>query len=294
MAYLGTEKLKELIKTEKVIDPMPDDDKIAVRVKSGAYELSLGDEVFRTDSKDRKKEILKNKEQVTINPGQFALLLTEERVKVPIDKIAFISIKAGIKLRGLVNVSGFHVDPGFNGNLVFSVYNAGSGPITMERGEPYFLIWFSELLLAANEKTTYNGEHKNQSGIPPKYIDALLMEELASPNVLLEKINSNYKNLEAKAATSYKELDGKATLRDYIFKTGLGILIVIGLKLLLDWGIYERGHSAGYDQKQQEIQADTTLNGILRKQKALLIEIDSLEKQRDRLKQPPTKKGKGQ
>ncbi len=59
MAYLGTEKLKSLIKDEKVIEPMPSDERIAVRVKSGAYELSLGSEVFRTDSKDKKKEILK-------------------------------------------------------------------------------------------------------------------------------------------------------------------------------------------------------------------------------------------
>jgi dCTP deaminase len=299
MAYLGTEKLKNLIKDEKVIEPMPSDDKIAVRVKSGAYELSLGDEVFRTDSKDRKKEILKNdKDQITINPGQFALLLTEERVKIPINKIAFISIKAGVKLRGLINVSGFHVDPGFYGNLVFSVYNAGSGPITLEKGEPYFLIWFAELLLEEHETTTYNGEHKNQAGIPAKYIDALLMAELASPNVLLEKINSNYKDLEAKAATNYRDLESKSTHRDYIFRTGLGIIIVIALKLLLDWGlqwgVYDKGHSDGYAKKEHEIQADSILNNILHKQKTLLIEIDSLKKERAKALLPTPKKGKGQ
>lgn len=290
MAYLGTEKLKSLIKDENVIEPMPSVEKIAVRVKSGAYELSLGNEVFRTDSKDKKKEILKtDKEMITINPGQFALLLTEEQVNIPVNKIAFISIKAGIKLRGLINVSGFHVDPGFKGNLVFSVYNAGSSPISLEKGEPYFLIWFAELLLANSEATTYNGEHKNQDSIPTKYIDSLLMAELASPNVLLEKINKNYDTLE-----------GKATTRDYIFRTGIGILIVIGLKLLLEWGVYERGRSDGYESKQQEITADTTLNNILREQKALLIEVDSLRRdldrlasEREKLLQTPPQKGNG-
>jgi dCTP deaminase len=290
MAYLGTEKLRSLIKDEKVIEPMPDDKRIAARVKSGAYELSLGNEVFRTDSKDRKKELLKtDKEMVTINPGQFALLLTEEQVHIPLHKIAFISIKAGIKLRGLVNVSGFHVDPGFRGNLVFSVYNAGATPISLEKGEPYFLIWFAELLLADNEKTIYDGEHKNQSSIPLKYIDPLLMVELASPNVLLEKINKNF-----------DILDGKATTRDYILRTGMGILIVIGLKLLLEWGVYEKGRSDGYDRKKQEITADTTLNNILREQKKLLIEVDSLKRdrnglaaERDKLLQTTPQKGNG-
>ena len=49
----------------------------------------------------------------TIPPGQFAFLLTEEVVSVPPDALAFISIRAKTKFRGLVNVSGFHVDPGY-------------------------------------------------------------------------------------------------------------------------------------------------------------------------------------
>src|SRR5258706_4501621 len=135
MAYLGTEKLKELITKSKVIGPDPD----LARVKTGAYELSLGYEAFRTDSKDKKKEVLKDKDVVTINPGQFALLLTKEYVHIPHDKIALISIKAGAKLKGLINVSGFHVDPGFKGKIAFSVDNSGTSPISFGTGEPYFL-----------------------------------------------------------------------------------------------------------------------------------------------------------
>ena len=135
MAYLGTEKLKELINSRNVIVPNQN------RVICGAYELALGNEVFRTDSSSQKKEFLdRDNEQVVINPGQFALLLTYEQVNIPIDKIAFISIKAGIKLKGLINVSGFHVDPGFSGKLVFSVYNAGSSQISLMKGNPCFLI----------------------------------------------------------------------------------------------------------------------------------------------------------
>jgi dCTP deaminase len=82
MAYLGTEKLRALIKDKKVIDPDLN------RVECGAYELSLGNEVFTTDSKDKKKEFLTQpKQQVTINPGQFALLLSHETVNIPPDKM---------------------------------------------------------------------------------------------------------------------------------------------------------------------------------------------------------------
>ena len=41
-----------------------------------------------------------------------ALLITEEQVNVSLYAMAFISMKAGKKLGGLINISGFHVDPG--------------------------------------------------------------------------------------------------------------------------------------------------------------------------------------
>ncbi|MCB0518493.1 MAG: deoxycytidine triphosphate deaminase [Lewinellaceae bacterium] len=280
MSYLGTEKLKQLIEAKSVISPLPDSMRMSQRIKQGAYELSLGDEVFQTDSKDKKRQILtKEREQVIINPGQFALLLTEESVRIPKDKIAFISIRAGIKLRGLVNVSGFHVDPGFEGKLVFSVFNAGSGPISLEKGQPYFLIWFAELSVPEMDADSYDGEHQGQTNIPLKYIDALNSSELASPNVLLEKINSNY-----------QDLNSKATTRDYIFRTGLGILIVIALKLFLEWGVYQNGINKGYNKKSEEIEADSILNNLLIQKKALLLEIESLESKKQQIIQPHSKK----
>ena len=63
---------------------------------------------------------------------------TREEVRIPSNVLAFISIKASVKFDGLVNISGFHVDPGFHGRLKFSVYNAGSQPIFLQIGQPAF------------------------------------------------------------------------------------------------------------------------------------------------------------
>ncbi len=274
MAYLGTKSFSELQEKEKVISPFQES-----RLKSGAYELSLGSEVFRTDSKDKKKEILKEeKEQVKINPGQFALLLTEEVLIIPLDKIAFISIKAKIKLRGLVNVSGFHVDPGFKGKLVFSVYNAGASQISLEKGEPCFLIWLAEL--SEKEKETYNGEHKNQDNIPLRYIDDLTKEdsELASPNALLKKINENQTALENKINV----VDERKKLNEYLFKTIIGLLIVIGIKLLWDAGQYYKGYKEGYEKKANGTISDSTNNEIKNNLNIISIRLDSLEKAKAR------------
>ena len=54
-------------------------------------------------------------------------------------------MKFGIKKSGLINVSGFHVDPGYKGKLLFSVYNAGPSPTVLSRGDPVFLLWYCDL-----------------------------------------------------------------------------------------------------------------------------------------------------
>jgi deoxycytidine triphosphate deaminase len=268
MAYLGTELLKKLIQEKNVISPAPKDFN---RVKSGAYELSLGNEVFRTDSKDKKKEILKDdKEQVTINPGQFALLLTEEELNIPKDIIAFISIKAKIKLRGLINVSGFHVDPGFKGKLVFSVYNAGTSPISLEKGEPYFLIWFAELKLSDKETETYNGEHKNQNSIPLSYIDALKAGELASPNELSKRID----------ALGYLK-----TKIEWVVLAILTLSIGLSVKFWSDSSKLKDAVDYGYTKKINETSNDS-LNKINQ------VKIDSLKVELQSVKETLEKIGK--
>ncbi len=120
------------------------------KIESASYNLTLGNEVHisflpDTPHKDRKKITLKESEGTAIPPGQFAFLITAENVKIPKNVVAFISIKFKAKAKGLINVSGFHVDPGYNGKLIFAVYNAGSLNFHVTQGDALFSIWFAEL-----------------------------------------------------------------------------------------------------------------------------------------------------
>jgi dCTP deaminase len=119
------------------------------RIDCAAYTLRMGRQYYVTASHENlgtnKIYELQEGECVTIPSGQFAVLLTEEFVTVPPGAIAFISMKTGLKGRGLVNVSGFHVDPGYSAPLRFSVFNAGPSPICVRQGEDSFLIWYADL-----------------------------------------------------------------------------------------------------------------------------------------------------
>lgn len=183
MSFWTTEKLLSK-RLQKLIDPWDDD-----RVKHGAYELSLGPEAFiTTDKKGTKRRLdLAKDKQIVIPPGQFGLLLTEETVSVPHNAISFISIKFSIKQRGLVNVSGFHVDPGFTGRLKFAVYNAGSQNIILSYKAPVFMIWFSDL--SSTSEDIYNGDHANQVEISDEDV-MRIQGKVASPAALKRQIDS--------------------------------------------------------------------------------------------------------
>lgn len=103
-------------------------------VEYASIRLSIGEEVYITptgkaDARHRTKRRLKEREGFEIPPGQLAFLTTEEKVTVPKNAVAFISLQSKqTKFAGLINVSGFHVDPGYSGKLVFVVFTPGRAP----------------------------------------------------------------------------------------------------------------------------------------------------------------------
>ncbi|MCI0561981.1 MAG: hypothetical protein MN733_26130, partial [Nitrososphaera sp.] len=142
--FWSGETLKE--RAKDLIDPYNEQ-----CIDCSAYTLHMGEEYYTTSDQSRRTGESRTKVRLEANqpffipPGQFAFLLTAESVRVPSDAMAFISIRASYKFQGLINVSGFHVDPGYNDKLTFSVFNAGSSPVHLERGLDMFLIWYADL-----------------------------------------------------------------------------------------------------------------------------------------------------
>tara|TARA_R110002072_G_scaffold86774_2_gene195749 strand:+ start:17666 stop:18433 length:768 start_codon:yes stop_codon:yes gene_type:complete len=134
------------------------------RRERASYNMSVGEEIYITPTSaddNKSRELLKDRESRAIPPGQFALMHSEEKVWIPDDTIAFITLRSkATKFRGLVNVSGFYVEPGYRGTLVFAVFNAGPGPIHVSRGDKWFEIFFADLsgkVEKGREKSTFNG-----------------------------------------------------------------------------------------------------------------------------------------
>jgi dCTP deaminase len=189
MAFWSTETLRRRVPAENLIS-----DYHAENVKHSAYELAIGAAALVTaDGKPQHKSLSVGEEPLEIPPGQFGLLLTEEVVRVPSNAIAFISIRASIKFRGLVNVSGFHVDPGYSDKLKFSIYNAGGRSIYVSRGDRIFMIWYADLDQESSDP--YKGEAGKNSQFTSA--DYNRMEgEVASPGQLKKELDELRKDVQ--------------------------------------------------------------------------------------------------
>lgn len=166
MAFWSSQTLEKRLKS--LVEPSDKD-----MVDCNAITLRVGPEIFVTPHVDEvfsnTKRNLNDDEAFQIPPEQFAFILTEERVSVPADAMAFISMKATFKMQGLINVSGFHIDPGWEGPLIFAVFNAGPSPVHLQRKLPLFLVWYASLDEPSEKQKTKPGG----AGIPPSIIGNL-------------------------------------------------------------------------------------------------------------------------
>jgi dCTP deaminase len=166
VAFWSSQKIEANL--GRIIDK-PDPD----QVDCNAITLRIGGEIYITPGLEQAaplshtKRSLGPKAPFTVPPGQFAFLLTEEVVTIPPGQMAFISIKATYKLKGLINVSGFHVDPGWAGPLLFAVFNSGPAPVHLEQGLPIFLLWVADL----DEESAKRKTKPGPTGIPPDKIN---------------------------------------------------------------------------------------------------------------------------
>lgn len=212
MAFWSGQKLAIELPRLNLIEPYD-----IKNIDCASYQLCLGEQAFVTKDDSLSSpnaeliQVLKTEapsNTLTIGTGQFAFLLTEETIKVPANGIAFISMKSRLKNKGLVNVSGFHVDPGFNGKLTFAVYNAGPNKIILERGQKLFMIVYADLDQISSDDYIYNGQSQNQNSIETRMIEGMT-GQVFSPMMLqrqMQELNKNFLDLGEKQSDLKKDL----------------------------------------------------------------------------------------
>ena len=157
---------------EKVAPPIFIDHVNPECLKTANYDLGLGEDVYVTTEKIPTKLNMMGRDGiVSIEPGEFGILMAYEYIFVPPDLMGFISIRLTHKQKGLVNISGFHADPGFYGRLMFAVFNAGPNDVPLRYKEPVFMIMFNELTEDGSKVKT--GRWSGMENIPVETLSGL-------------------------------------------------------------------------------------------------------------------------
>jgi len=200
----------------------------AKNIDCAAYKLSVGDQYFitpkpgenlaqvgirrlRSYNPQRPWNSLHEKDSFSIPPGQFAYIITKEEVTIPQECLGFISLSTGFKFGGLINVSGFHVDPGYKGRLIYAVFNAGPNNVTIEYGQKLFPLWIAQ--------TDSGGDYTfKKDGI--KNIDANFVNKINSPIYSVQDFSSRIRKIEVIMTTLW-----------YAFLFSTTIASVIGVYL---------------------------------------------------------------
>lgn len=140
-----------------VIDPEPTLD----RLQPSSIDLTLGDSyrVFTGHHRpitldaipdDLTVRLPIGPEGLTLQPGDFVLATTAERVTIPPDLCAFLHGRSTLGRLGLaVHVTAGLVDPGYHGDVTLEMCNVGPLTVTLRPGDPIGQLTFEQLSAAA-------------------------------------------------------------------------------------------------------------------------------------------------
>lgn len=222
--FWAGEKLAKFLGAEEIVQPF-----IEGRIDSNAYWLSVGSECFVTSDHKRAwpdagiqsfehGRFGAGKTSCVIPTGQFAFLITYETIKMPSNAMGFISLRTKkAKFKGLVNISGFHVDPGYYGKIIFAVFNAGPSPIHIRQGDELFQMWLADIDVSENRT---DASTKIRDGrLEVTKLDSDIVTNVSDRLVSLQDISKKIESLDRK-----------------IFQIwATGIAFAAGLAIVLNW-----------------------------------------------------------
>ncbi len=133
-AVLVDREIEALARKEGLIEPFDE-----AFLKGASYDLRLGEE-FSTGGQHQ--SLSAERISCKLEPGQFILLTSYERLKLPDDVVGHAGLISKWAQSGLISLFSPQIDPGFEGLIVIPLFNGGDAPIGLRIREPMFTVEF--------------------------------------------------------------------------------------------------------------------------------------------------------
>ncbi|MFX0135377.1 MAG: dCTP deaminase [Candidatus Hodarchaeota archaeon] len=150
-------------------------------LQAASYDFRIGKEGI--SSTLSKKINIEETGFITVEPAEFAVIMSLEVFKLNNQIVGLIGMKSGYARKGLILLAGIQIDPGFHGHLVIGLFNSGPRKLVLGYKEEIGTVQFSKLLTPALKP--YSGKYQDQITIPVEDIEFILTtEEMTIGNVI--------------------------------------------------------------------------------------------------------------
>lgn len=198
-------------------------------LRGASYNLRMGGQAYVTPVEENDPKSIRslNTEEAFVIPaGQFAFLLTHEAVHVPDNAFALLALRAReLQFKGLINVSGFHIDPGYRGRLVLAVYNAGPGEVHLREGQVLFEVFFADL-----DRSTEKSYSKSSKKKPLLRIEPEIISSIAGRFETLPGLKKKIEEIEAELEERVHSLEREQSVMRWAAALILAFLIALGVR----------------------------------------------------------------
>ena len=218
MLMHDTEILKASERKDLFITPFD-----AKKLKGASYDLELGREAL-VSNRDQKVLLGPDRtSSLNLEAGDFALVLTKESMKLPLDIAGVIGMRSTLARMGIILLHGMQIDPGFEGYLRFGLYNASPRKITLDFGDDICMIEFHKLAGKASRPAPRN-EDLIEGKIPENDRQFLRTMETTS----LSSVSQDLRTMSKSVDTLSKEMTTFAMIQNRFIIPGI-LAIFVGV-----------------------------------------------------------------
>lgn len=196
------------------------------QLQPASYDLRVGEQGITTSSK--KKIDIKADGFIVIHPGDFAVVLVHEEIRLGAQYAARFGLRSKYARKGLVATTGLQVDPGYQGKLIVGITNLTPKQITLPYKDDFLSIEFHRLEEPASKP--YNGPYQGRKELGPEEIESIVGSEgMAFSEVLttLRSLSANVGALTTDVTTLTSEMRYYKWVVPVILAIGMAVIGVI-------------------------------------------------------------------
>lgn len=172
-------------KQDIIIDPF--DDK---QIQGASYDLRVGHQGITTTTKELID--LSKKGFLLLEPGDFAVVLTFEEIKLGPQHTARFGLRSRYARSGVIASTGPQIDPGYEGKLIVGLANLSPKAISIPYRDDFLSVEFHRLEQPSTR--SYQGPYQRRRELGPEEIRSIVeAESMALPEVLktLQSLNAS-------------------------------------------------------------------------------------------------------